>query len=190
MEETKESIKRLCDAIEEALGRSVHTPKDFDMLSRRIFDRTGELLSRNTLRRIWGRIHDDVTPRCTTLDILSRFIGYSSYRSFMDGSQLDEGDSSTPFFGRRLSAVDGLAHGDRIRLTWQPGRVCDVEYNGSQHFSVIYAEKTRLQVGDTFLCGIIIEGEPLYLDQLQHGDTPPTTYICGRIGGVRFERLP
>lgn len=189
MEETKESIKRLCDAIEEALGRSVHTPKDFDMLSRRIFDRTGELLSRNTLRRIWGRISGDVTPRCTTLDILSRFIGYSSYRSFVDGSQLDEGDSSTPFFGRRLSAVNGLAHGDRLRLTWQPGRVCDVEYNGSLHFRVIHSENTKLKEGDTFLCSLIIEGQPLYLEQLEQGNNPPTAYICGKQGGVRFEML-
>lgn len=159
------------------------------MLSRRIFDRTGELLSRNTLRRIWGRIRGDVTPRCSTLDILSRFIGYSSYRSFMDGSQLDEGDSSTPFFGRRLSTVDGLTYGDRLRLTWQPGRVCDVEYNGSLHFRVIHSENTKLKKGDTFLCSLIIEGQPLYLDQLEQGSNPPTAYICGKQGGVRFELL-
>jgi hypothetical protein len=44
-------------------------------------------------------------------------------------------------------------------------------------------------VGDTFLCGLIIEGEPLYLDELQHNNEPPVAYVCGKKGGVRFEKL-
>ena len=46
-----------------------------------------------------------------------------------------------------------------------------------------------LKKDDTFLCGIIIEGQPLYLDMLEQGDKPPTAYICGKRGGVRFEFL-
>ena len=189
MEETRENITALINAIEDALGRPVRTPKDFDLLSERIFARTGDLLSRNTLRRIWGRIGGDVMPRRSTLDILARFIGYKGFESFLSGNRHDNGEASSPFFGRRLSVVDGLTPGDRLRLTWQPERVCDVVYNGSQHFRVTHSENTRLKEGDTFLCAIIIEGQPLYLDQLQQGTNPPTAYICGKSGGVFFERL-
>ena len=191
MEVKREEINALCQAIEQAMGRRLQTPKDFDLLCERVFARTGEMVSRNTLRRVWGKMDEERMPRRSTLAILARFIGYTDFEAFV-GNMLTgskEGPPSMPFLGRRLSVLDGLTRGDRLRLTWHPGRVCDVEYNGSQHFRVIHAEKTRLQVGDTFLCGIIIEGEPLYLDQLQHGDDPSTTYICGRIGGVRFEHL-
>ena len=189
MEETRENITALCSAIEEALGRPIRTPKDFDLLSERIFARTGDMLSRNTLRRIWGRIDGDVMPRRTTLDILARFIGYKGFEPFLSGNGNDDGEASSPFYGRRLSVVDGLTRGDRLRLTWQTGRVCDVVYNGSQHFRVTHSENTRLKEGDTFLCAIIIEGQPLYLDQLQQGSNPPAAYICGKNGGVFFERL-
>ncbi len=190
MTATKEQIVALREGIEQAIGRKVQTPKDFDILSRRIYARVGELLSRNTLRRIWGKIDENVEPRLSTLSILARFIGYSDFNDFIDRSTMEmDGESSSPMMGRVLSVVDGLVRGDRIRLTWEPGRVCEVEYNGSQHFQVVYSENTRLQPGDTFLCSVIIDGQPLYLDQLQQGNNIPTAYVCGKNGGVHFEYL-
>ena len=191
MTTTKEHIAALRQSIEEAVGRQMLTHKDFDYLSERIFNQVGELVSRNTLKRIWGKMDEEREPRPSTLSILARFIGYPDFNAFINHtSRPDIGnDSSSPFMGRRLSVVDGLTRGDRIRLTWQPGRVCDVQYNGSMHFRVVHSEKTRLKESDTFLCGIIIEGQPLYLDQLQQGENPPTAYICGKKGGVMFEQL-
>ena len=187
----KEQIAALRQAIENALGRVPQTPKDFDLLSERIYARTGELVSRNTLRRIWGRMDNEREPRHTTLSILARFIGYADLEAFVNNSAMSDsgGESSSPFLGRRLSVIDGLTRGDKIRLTWHPGRVCDVVYNGSQHFRVIASTNSKLRPDDTFLCSLIIEGQPLYLDQLQQGERPPTTYICGKLGGVRFEHL-
>lgn len=191
MEVRREDIDTLCQAVEQAMGRRLQTPKDFDLLSERVYARVGEMLSLNTLRRVWGKLDEERTPRLSTLSILARFIGFADFEAFVDKAFTggEGGQPSSPFLGRRLSVLNGLTRGDRLQLTWHPDRVCDVEYNGSQHFRVIHAENTRLQVGDTFLCGIIIEGEQLYLDQLQHGDNPPSTYICGKIGGVRFEHL-
>lgn len=190
MTATKEQIAALREGIEQAIGRKLQTPKDFDLLSGRIYARVGELLSRNTLRRIWGKIDENVEPRLSTLSILARFIGYTDFYAFMDRSAIEmDGESSSPMMGRVLSVVDGLTSGDRLRLMWNPGRVCDVEYNGSQHFQVLYSENTRLQPGDTFLCSVIIDGQPLYLDQLQQGSSMPTAYVCGKKGGVHFEYL-
>lgn len=190
MTATKEQIAALREGIEQAIGRKLQTPKDFDLLSGRIYARVGELLSRNTLRRIWGKIDEEREPRLSTLSILARFIGYTDFYAFMDRSAIEmDGESSSPMMGRVLSVVDGLTRGDRLRLMWNPGRVCDVEYNGSQHFQVLHSENTRLQPGDTFLCSIVIDGQPLYLDQLQQGGKNPTAYVCGRNGGVHFEYL-
>ena len=46
---------------------------------------------------------------------------------------------------------------------------------------------TRLKVGDTFECSLIIEGEPLYLDNLRQDGHPPIAYVCGKKSGVFFE---
>ncbi len=191
MIEKKEHIANLRKNVEDALGRHLQTPKDFELLSKRIYVRVGEMVSCNTLRRIWGKMDEGREPHLSTLSILARFIGYDDFHAFASNAdQAGEAvDSSSPFLGRKLSVSDGLKRGDRLRLTWKPGRVCDVEYNGSLHFRVIHSENTRLKEGDTFLCGIIIDGQPLYLDQLQQGKNPPTAYICGKSGGVRFEHL-
>ena len=45
----------------------------------------------------------------------------------------------------------------------------------------------KLSVGDTFFCSLIIEGQPLYLNQLQHEKTPPAVYICGKQGAYALK---
>lgn len=187
---TKEQIAALRQAIEESTGQRPQTPKDFDLLSNSIYNRVGELVSRNTLRRIWGRMADEREPRHSTLSILARFIGYADIEAFVTNSTAtDDEQPSSLSLSRQLSVIDGLTHGDCLRLMWHPGRVCDVEYSGDLHFRVIASKNTKLSPGDTFLCSLIIEGQPLYLDQLKQGTNPPTAYICGKQGGVRFELL-
>lgn len=61
MEVTREEINALCQAVEQAMGRRLQTPKDFDLLSERVYARTGEMVSRNTLRRIWGKLDEERT---------------------------------------------------------------------------------------------------------------------------------
>ena len=95
---------------------------------------------------------------------------------------------SSPIMSRRLSVAKELNVGEQLRLTWQPDRVCDIEYLGNLQFRVIASENTRLKANDTFCCSLIIEGEPLYLSQLQQGDQEQTNYVCGKRGGIRYER--
>ena len=186
---SSEELKALRRAVEVSTGRQYQTPREFDLLSESIRRRTGEMLSRNTLRRIWGGMKDVAQPHRSTLAILARFVGYTSYEAFLEQLASGGGEVSAPVLGRRLTVSASMKKGDRLRLTWQPDRVCDVEYNGSLHFCIIDSKNTRLKAGDTFLCGLIIEGEPLYLDEWQHEDEPAVSYVCGKRGGVRFERI-
>lgn len=186
---SEEDVAKLREAVERALGRMLHTPKDFEQLSAAIQSRLGVMISRNTLRRLWGTMQDVGQPRRSTLDYVARFLGYSDMRNFSAQAGKEIGDTSNPVMSRKIHVGTELKKGDRLRLTWLPDRVCDVEYNGSLHFSVINSENTRLKEGDTFLCGLVIEGEPLYLDELQRGNEPGVAYVCGKKGGVRFEQL-
>ena len=180
--------KKLCKEIEAALNRRMQTPKDFEFLGNRVYARLHVLISRTTLMRIWGYIEKDVQPRVSTLNILSQFLGYKDWESFQENVKLPKEQQSNPIMSRKLS-VSELVRGDRLRLTWQPERVCDIEYLDDLNFRVIASANTRLHVGDTFQCSLILEGEPLYIDNLKQGDQQPTAYVCGKKSGVYFEFL-
>ena len=179
--------------IETALKKKLQTPKDFEFLRERIYARLHTLVSRTTLMRLWRYVDEEVTPRKGTLDILSRFLGYQDWESFQENTMLPKEQQSSPVMSRKLSVNTDLCIGEKLRLTWQPGRVCDVEYLGNLSFRVIASENTRIQPGDTFQCSLIVEGEPLYLDNLRKGDGSSSAetiaYVCGKKTGVNFEHL-
>ena len=179
--------------IETALKKKFQTPKDFEFLRERIYARLHTLVSRTTLMRLWGYVDEEVTPRKGTLDILSRFLGYLDWESYQENASLPKEQQSSPVMSRKLNVNSDLYIGERLRLTWQPDRVCDVEYLGELSFRVIASENTRIQPGDTFQCSLIIEGEPLYLDNLRKGDGSSSAetiaYVCGKKTGVNFEHL-
>ncbi len=180
-------IKRLCKDIETALNQRMQTPKEFEYLRERIYARLHILVSRTTLMRIWGYLDEGVTPRASTLDILAEFLGYQGWEEYQQNALLPKEQQSSPVLNRRLSVAKSLARGDCLRLTWQPDRVCDIEYMGDMTFRVISSCNTRLRVGDTFQCSLIIEGEPLYLDNLKQDDAPAIAYVCGKKSGVMYE---
>lgn len=181
----------LIQEIETALGKQVKTPKDFDMLRERIYARLHVLVSRSTLMRIWGYVDEPIKPRENTMDVLARFLGYHDWAQYQQNACLPKEQQSSPVMSRKLSVNSELCTGDQLRLTWQPNRVCDVEYLGDLSFRVIASENTRIQPGDTFQCSFIVEGEPLYLDNLRKGDDSsseePVAYVCGKKTGVNYE---
>jgi hypothetical protein len=179
----------LCQDIESALHQKMQTPKDFERLRELIYARLHILVSRTTLMRVWGYVDEQVEPRVGTLNILAQFIGYRDWEEYRKNALLPKEQQSSPVMNRRLSVESALARGNRVRLTWLPDRVCDVEYLGELEFRVVASENTRLRVGDTFRCSLIIEGEPMYIDSLRQGDNRPIAYVCGKKSGVRFELL-
>ena len=127
------AIANLRREIETAVNHRIATPKDFDALREMIFSRLHILVSATTLKRIWGYIDDNVSTRRGTLDILARYLGYADFEAFANGATADGGElPSNPIMSRRIDVDEQLQPGDLLRLTWQPGRVCDVEYRGER----------------------------------------------------------
>lgn len=185
-----DKFNELLAAIARSLGGRLSTPRDFELLSDRLQERTGERLSVSTLKRLWGYVPNAYTPSQHTLDLLAHFVGYGSWEQFAAGRAVDSRPPSDPILSRRLSVAGGeLPTGGRVRLLWPPGRECVVEHQGGSRFVVLESKATRLQPGDTFVCGLIIEGEPLYLDDLCQAGRAPSAYVCGQVSGVRFELL-
>lgn len=173
--------------VETTAGMAVGTPKQFERLSEMIFSRTGVLLSPTTLKRIWNYLDEPVVPRRTTLDVLARFCGWRDFADFEGGNhpEIESGNVG----GKVIHAGKDIGVGERLRLLWAPKRVCDIEYKGNMCWKVVGSEGTRLKVGDTFSCPVIVSGEPLYLDNLIHEGSRPGVYVCGRKSGIAFRTL-
>ncbi len=87
----------------------------------------------------------------------------------------------------KIEVLNDLSEGDIVCFTWQPGRVMEAQYHGEGRFEVIYAERTRLRRGTTFLCYLIIKGEPLFVSRIAIGEMTLSAYVCGKVNGIQFE---
>ncbi len=182
-EERKNNIERLCHEVEKSVGRTISTPRDFAFLRESLYARTRLLLSASTLMRVWGYMEGG-TPRENTLSELARFIGYPSFADFC---QADNPEGSGIVGKRHFRVQETLRQGDLLTLTWQPGRRCVARYLGNGQFVVLESENTRLLSGNTFRCSLVIEGEPLYIDDLHRDSAATTAYVCGKISGIRYQ---
>ena len=185
---TNDMIKALQKEVEKVCQRPMQSPRDFDWLSS-LLELMGERLSPTTLKRCWGYLKEEVASRPHTLDVLSHFLGYYNFDHFVSSCDIDDGPSSDPVLGKSINPLSDLGMNERVMLTWQPGRVCVIRHLGNGMFVVEKAERTRLQPGNTFYCGLIIEGEQLYLNNLVQEGQQPRTYCCGMRNGIHFKVL-
>ena len=87
----KTAIQLLREEVEQKAGRKMMTPKDFDFLSESIFEEIHTRISPSTLKRIWGYLQNDNTPRSTSLNILANYVGYDDWDSFMASAEKEYG---------------------------------------------------------------------------------------------------
>ena len=96
--------------------RKINIPKDFEFLRERIYSRLHVLVSRTTLMRFWGYVDEGVTPRKTTLDILTQFLGYQDWDNYCQNALLPKEQQSSPVLSRRLSVAKTLVRCEWLRL--------------------------------------------------------------------------
>jgi hypothetical protein len=58
------------------------TNQDFIILSEKIQERTGVVLSHMTLKRVWGKVKYESRPATHTLNTLVQFLGYENWLHF------------------------------------------------------------------------------------------------------------
>lgn len=181
MQKTSPEIAELKHRIEANLKRKMKTPTDFVFLSGAVFERTRETMSPTTLKRLWGYIDGADQTRNSTLEILSRFLGFEGWEQFVEEIGKDNGSDKvvSPHIDVRELKV-----GDRVKVSWRPDRRCTFRYLGNQQFIVEQAENSKLKVGNTFYASLFILGEPLYLSDLVQGNNLPLAYVVGNKDGL------
>ena len=180
-------IAALRRVVEENFGGQLKTHVHFMALADAIESVLREHISPTTLERVWGystRHYDTVS--CRTLDVLARYAGQGSWDEFCKHLK-DEAGSESDFFTDGIMSVSDLSIGTRLRLGWQPDRVCEVRYMGNYRFVVEGVTNGSLRVGDSFSCMQLQLGRLMYMDCFQRaGETPVENqrYAVGRENGL------
>lgn len=186
MNNKEEYIINLRKSVEYTIGRKIRTPKDFDFLSQTIYNKLHFYISSTTLKRIWGYLKERTDTRVAILDALSRFVGYRDWDNFcQDFTEIEDSVQELVIVKDTLYSKS-LQDGQMLDIYWYPNRTCRLQYIGKELFKVIESTSKRLSKGDTFQCGLFIEGEPLYLTCFLHRENPPVVFVLGRKSGVNF----
>ena len=178
----------LLTEVEKKYGRRIATTTDFESLSVVIEHTIGELISSSTLKRLWGYVSLNPTPRIATLDVLSRFIGHKDFKSFCEGLKDSQAFSST-FFSSKCQTVAELTEGAMVTLGWAPNRLVILNYLGSFQFEVISSENSQLRAGDRFELSEIIVGYPLYISRILRDGKYTPSYVAGQINGINLLKV-
>ncbi len=178
----------LLSEVEKKYGRRIATTTDFESLSVVIEHQTGELLSSSTLKRLWGYVTLNPTPRISTLNILSRFIGHRDFKTFCQ-SLTDSKIFSSTFFSSRHLTVSDLAEMTKVTIGWAPDRIVEIRYLGQFLFEVERSINSKLKSGDRFELSDIILGYPLSISRiLRNGEYTPA-YVAGQNGGINLLKV-
>lgn len=182
-------IAALRHEVEQSVGRVMKTHADFLVLVSEIEQRLREHMSETTLERVWGystRGYDTVSGR--TLDVLSRMVGVDGWDAFC-AKLRDEARVESEFFVADAVLSSSLEVGARVRIGWQPDRVCVVRYLGDNRFVAESTENSTMQPGDKFSCMQFQKGRELYLDMFQRADDDGepdvnARYVVGQRNGL------
>ena len=158
----------------------------FVKLTELIENKCKEHISVTTLERLWGystRNANKISERI--LDIIARFVDANNWEDFCIG--LSRNRESILFEGDDIINCDNLKIGSRIRLGWQPDRMCEVEYLGDYRFVATKTENSTIRPGDTFRCLQIQKGRELQMDNFtrcNEHESSCARYVVGRTNGL------
>ena len=191
MDKDKKQIPELAyllEKVEERYGRRVNTSTDFEALSVTIERETGEFISASTLKRLWGYVTLQPSPRVATLDVLARYAGAPSFSAFCKGLKTDPSFESG-FFTTRFIVSDELSEGDTVTVGWAPNRLVKLLYLGGSSYRVVSSENSKLRIGDEFSASQFMLGYPLFVDRiLREGEYTPS-YVAGKIDGLNCLKI-
>ena len=180
MNENTPEIDFLLNEVAAKFGGPVASSKDFETLSSKIEEETSQIVSTSTLKRLYGYMSLKPKPRITTLDILSRYIGRSDFRSLC--VELQE---SSAFLSVETVSSESLKPGQELIVSWLPDRAVRLRHIGGQEFEVLDAGRSKLRAGDRFEVKEFMKGQPLYISGIcREGKTLPE-YVAGRTAGIQ-----
>ena len=183
MSKTIPELSYLLSEVEKRYGRTISTSTDFEALSVVIEHEINEMLSSSTLKRMWGYVSSNPVPRISTLDILSRFVGYKDFRDFRETIKKYPAYESS-FISAKYVTTSDIKEGDTVIIGWNPNRVVTLRYLGGCRFRVLKSENSQLLEGDEFETMSFILGYPLYIPRILRSGEYTPSYVAGSNDGL------
>lgn len=181
----KEALAALVRISNENLGYEPTTPTGFNDLSMQIQQITGNSLSPSSLKRIWGYIPYNGTFTTTTLNILARYNGLRDWESFRKSLHDNPAsDDESGFHDKSITDTSKYRQGDRIELSWNDGKECELECVGLMRFKVLNSKNIKLKTSDTVTVHTLCIGQPVYISDICRGDLHYTAYVGAKKGGL------
>ena len=179
-------LAALRDEIEELVGK-MHSHSNFTHLSGLIGYKCKEHISVTTLERIWGystRNANKISVR--TLDVIARFVDCDDWEEYCKRLHEKFQRGSEIFRATGAISSSDLTTGTKLRIAWQPDRVCEVEYLGGNRYVAVKCENSSMKPGDTFTCLTIQKGRELYMENFTRCGKEPAgeCYVVGQINGL------
>lgn len=184
MSDYSQNITILRGLVEKVSGHRMRTSNDFIYLCGSIQGRLNITLGVSTLKRIWGYVDGVCTPRTSTLDILSQYVGYPDWETFVcEFCESEVAHSSLISWSKSVKSTD-IPVGAEFEIAWNPGRRLLLRHLGEDRFLVLESEKSKIKVGDTFRCDRFILLQPLNLFHVEREGCDPCDFIVGNKGGL------
>lgn len=175
--------KKAQELITKQFGRDLSIPTDFNDLSDDIKDKTGKLLSVNTLKRLFGWL-PGVEPRESTLDILARYAQYGSWKIMEK-----EWKGTSSEIGKISESIvypEQLHNGQTVVIKYEPNRTLRLKKINGNHFEILDASSSKLQKGDIMVILSINKGLPFLAKEVWRKGQNIGSYQGGKGSGIQF----
>lgn len=184
MKDRNQNIAILRALIETSVNRKISTSNDFIFLMGAIQGRINKHLGVSTLKRIWGYIDGYRSMRESTLDILSQFVGYPDYETFVSDYCDSEAARSSHRVMTRMTESKEIPTKALVSIEWNPNRKLVLRHDGGGKYCVLESVNSKVGVGVRFEIQSFIIGQPMILTNYQKGEEEPCTFVIGNKGGL------
>lgn len=174
-------IKVLTNMLERRCGHSLKSAADYEWLAYDFQSKIGESIGINTLKRLLNFHAYDKGHRESTLDVVARYLGFSTWRQLEQSAVF-----GTSSFGITTEVVNpnDLHIGSAVEVTYRPDRTLRFEYTGNSIFLVTHSTNSQLQNGDKAEIHQFMLGYPLLATQIVRQGKPLGEYTAAKIGGL------
>ncbi len=145
-----------------------------------MLERPAPLLENLLLQTFFGTGEDQ---EITTLDILSRYIGFKDFKTFCNTLRTQP-EYESSFFSAKVIDVTTLTAGQRVEICWNPNRLVTLEYLGDFRFRVISSANSHLMADDEFTATSFMQDYPLYIAAISRNGELTPSYIAGSSSGL------
>ena len=175
-------IPILKSRIEQKFGEPISHTYQCSALQEKILEETGEWLGLSTLKRLFGLVSNSHMPRLSTLNIMSRYLGYENYSEF----ELENGveELVSEFTEIESIETENLKAGEIVSLRYNPDRRITMKYTGEGWFVIVSSYGSKLMKGDRLRVSQFVKNFQFFVSDVKRDGQSLGSYVGAKQGGI------